>query len=141
MTYLFEEAPSPRWGVFVESAGSRLLVRLPLRTRSELNTSEHWQARRKRHRGQKNELWMTLITHKDKLHLPCHVTFIRLAPRVLDSDNLTSAFKHLRDQLADMLIPGLAPGRADGDPRISWSYDQKKTTAKLYGVEIILEFE
>ena len=141
MIFPFEDAHSPRWGVFTESAGCRLLVRLPIRTRSELNTSEHWQARRKRHRGQKNELWAAFIAYRDKVRLPCHVTFVRLAPRILDTDNLASAFKHLRDQLAYILIPGLAPGRADGDSRLAWSYDQKKTTAKLYGVEIILDFE
>jgi hypothetical protein len=58
-----------------------------------------------------------------------------MSPRKLDTDNLQGAFKWIRDEVANQLVPGKQPGRADDDPRISWEYDQeplsKKTIMKL----------
>lgn len=42
----------------------------------------------------------------------------RIAPRQLDSDNLASCFKSLRDGIADRM------GINDGDSRIIWHYEQ-----------------
>lgn len=66
--------------------------------------------------------------------MPCHIQLTRLSPRMLDSDNLQGALKYIRDSVADYLIPGLQPGRADGDTRLSWSYSQEK--AKTKGIRI-----
>jgi len=60
-----------------------------------------------------------------------HVSFKRLAPRALDDDNLVSAFKSVRDGVADAL------GMKDGiEGKIKWSYDQQKQSA--YGIRIEL---
>jgi hypothetical protein len=62
------------------------------------------------------------------------ITFTRLAPRTLDYDNLVAAFKGARDTVADILIPGLAPGRADDSDQIEFEYGQEKHPA--YGLRI-----
>jgi len=65
---------------------------------------------------------------KTALHpglLPCTVHLIRIG-RKLDSDNLQGAFKYIRDAIAELLVPGLATGRADDDERITWEYAQEK---------------
>src|ERR1700728_3042753 len=54
------------------------------------------------------------------------VKMIRIAPRQLDDDNYIASCKALRDCIADHLVPGLAPGRADNDPRLSFHYSQRK---------------
>lgn len=62
---------------------------------------------------------------------------VRIAPRMLDEDdNLREAFKTIKDAVSDKLLPGLQPGRADGDDRIMWLYGQKKGIPKYYAVEI-----
>lgn len=69
--------------------------------------------------------------------LPCHVKMIRIAPRFLDKDeNLPMAFKYLKDAIADYFIPGLQPGRADDDDRITWEYGQEKGKVRQYAVKI-----
>ena len=60
--------------------------------------------------------------------LPAHVRLTRQAPRQLDTDNLSSSFKAMRDGVADAL------GIDDGSGLISWCYDQQKR--KQYGVLI-----
>ncbi len=64
------------------------------------------------------------------------VTLTRIAPSAgLDDDNLRSALKACRDQVADEL--GLP---SDRDPRVTWAYEQRRgsrkdlTLAKGYGV-------
>ncbi len=61
------------------------------------------------------------------------VHFVRIAPRELDEgDNLTSAFKGIRDELARMF--GVNDNRKGG---VSWTYDQEKPTEpKTYAVRV-----
>lgn len=54
--------------------------------------------------------------------------------RRMDYDNMVYAFKHVRDTIADLLVPGKARGQADSDERIGWFYDQRG--AKDYKVSI-----
>ncbi len=49
------------------------------------------------------------------------------------------AFKYVADAIADQLIPGLRPGMADDDPRITWEYAQEK--AKKLGVRIEITYD
>ena len=67
----------------------------------------------------------TLLSEDLQVQLPCTVTLRRCGKRDLDDDNLTGALKYVRDAIAEYLIPGLAPGRADNDRRIAWKYDQE----------------
>jgi hypothetical protein len=66
--------------------------------------------------------------------LPCHIVLTRIGKKKLDSDNLPMSMKWVRDAVADQLIPGLLPGRADDDSRITWDYAQE--IAKEYAVRI-----
>lgn len=98
-----------------------------------LKTNEHWTKTSKR-----NKLMKLLIGHAWEDHeinapLPCTVKLVRVSPRKFDEDNLMTTFKGIRDRVADKLIPGLAAGRADGDPRITWVYEQRKPVAKEKG--------
>ncbi len=53
------------------------------------------------------------------------ILLVRCSRRALDSDNLVSAFKTLRDAIAADLAPGLAAGRADA--HFDWEYSQHIT--------------
>lgn len=57
--------------------------------------------------------------------LPRHVRIRRYGPGVLDGDNLQSACKAARDAVAVLL------GIDDGDPRVTWMYEQ--TRRKTWG--------
>ncbi len=103
-------------------------VILPIMTISEFNASEHWTKSRKRHQG--HQLIIRSAMRTWQVNLPCVIELIRVSPRSLDSDNLPGAFKWIRDTIADQIIPGLAPGRADGDPRMEWEYHQYKAKKK-----------
>jgi hypothetical protein len=69
---------------------------------------------------------------------PCRVRLTRIGPRKLDEDSFIYSFKYVRDEVADLLIPGLARGRADGDKRITWEYVQE---TGFYGIRIEIEFD
>lgn len=59
------------------------------------------------------------------------VTLTRVGARKLDSDNLASAFKHVRDGIADYV------GVDDGDERWTWNYAQR-SGSKVCAVEVVL---
>lgn len=105
-----------------------LVVEVPIRIESVANLREHWgkkAARAKKHRA------AAIIVPKHEL--PCLVTLIRVAPRALDSDNLASSFKNLRDGIADRL------GVQDNDPRIRWRYEQVKGKPKEYTSFVMIQ--
>lgn len=109
----------------------RLSYSLPLKIVSESNSTEYWRVKHARHKTQKFAVKISMLSARIPQELPVIVTMTRLARGKLDSDNLQGAFKWIRDQIADHFIPGLKPGRADSDPRITWEYDQ--LNAKDYG--------
>lgn len=66
---------------------------------------------------------------------PLVITIRRIGPRMLDTDNAARAAKSVRDGIAD------AVGIDDGDPGLTWRYEQRRATAGAagadrYGVEI-----
>jgi len=69
-------------------------------------------------------------------NLPATVRLTRVAPRMLDIDNLWAGMKATIDTVADILIPGLKPGHADGDERLKFECCQKKGNPKEYSLEI-----
>ncbi len=72
--------------------------------------------------------------------LPCKITLTRYAERELDShDNLPASQKFILDAICELLIPGLAAGRADGDKRIEVAYKQEK--AKRTTLRVDIEYE
>lgn len=99
---------------------------LPIETVSEANLQQHWSKKHKRHKAQKIQIWCKFQKEKPSISLPCIVHLTRISPRFLDDDNLRVAFKWIRDEIANNIIPGKAAGRADDDPRIEWQYSQEK---------------
>jgi hypothetical protein len=58
------------------------------------------------------------------------VAICRVSAGTLDTDGLAASMKSIRDGLADCL------GVADNDPRVTWSYAQRKGKRLEYSVEV-----
>lgn len=105
-----------------------------LQTVSEANRHEHWRGRQKRAKAQREAVlgaltYSTAFRRLGKHPFPLVVRLTRLAPRKLDTDNLASSQKAVRDAVAAFLEVD------DGDEqRVTWSYAQEKS--KSYGVNI-----
>ena len=109
------------------TAPPEFTARLPVRLQSAANLREHW---RQRHRRVKKERALGRSLAVSAVPLPLVVTLTRIAPRRLDDDNLRSAFKGLRDGIADKL------GVADNDPRVRWEYQQARGKPREYGIQV-----
>jgi hypothetical protein len=104
---------------------------IPLRLPSAANLREHWRVRHKRVQAQR-QLVAIYIGGKPRPTLPVVVTLTRIAPRALDGDNLQSAFKAMRDEVAKWL------GVPDNHPSIRWEYGQRRGGVGEYGVVIVV---
>lgn len=112
-----------------------IVVTLPLRIPSAANMREHWAAKHRRVKAQRNAVALAVRPVVSKglaeRHERLVVTLTRIAvagSRGLDGDNLQASFKAVRDQVAAEL------GIDDGDARIEWRYAQRR--GKAWGVEI-----
>ena len=99
---------------------------LPVKLTSEANSSDYWTKKKKRKDAQKVYIDLYCKNLIQDIILPCTITLIRRSPRQFDDDNLTIAFKTIRDRLAQLLFPGSKPGQKDSDKRIKWIYLQEK---------------
>ena len=108
---------------------------IPVRVYSESNLREHWRTCAKRTQGQR--MAAKLMTAEAlgwrKRGVGVVVTLTRVAPRVMDSDNLARAFKAIRDGVADGL------GLDDGSPLTMWRYDQRRGKPKVHAVEVKIQ--
>lgn len=106
----------------------------PIRTVSEANKSnrEHWGSKSRRRIAQQQEVDVMLLNalRGRKVQLPCVVKLTRVGPKSLDSDNLASAFKAIRDAIARRL------GVDDGDKRIKFEYDQIAIGFREYNIRV-----
>ena len=111
---------------------SAIVFELPIKTVSEANQRGiHW-AKTKRFANQravvKARLWAHVAEERAALeHGYARVAFVvtltRISPGTLDrEDNLPSAFKAIKDSVAECL------GIDDRDPRVEWRYAQEKRT-------------
>ena|SRR5258705_519623 len=99
----------------------------PIEVVSEANCSEHRMVSYKRHERQKKHVHYHMSQLSLYRDMPLIIKLIRISPRKLDSDdNLPMAFKWVKDAIADILIPGKQPGRADDSSLFNWEYDQEK---------------
>jgi hypothetical protein len=105
---------------------------IPMRLLSAANLREHWAAKAKRVKQQRQAVAM-FIGGRPKPALPVVVTLVRIAPRALDGDNLQSAFKAPRDEIARWL------GCQDNDPRVTWVYGQRRAGVGEYAVVVRVE--
>lgn len=105
---------------------------LPIKTISELNARHHWAVKNRRKHAQRLEVGMELYKALNgrQVELPCTIKLTRIGPRRLDSDNLASSFKFIRDAIADRL------GVNDGDERINFEYDQVAIGKFQYAIRI-----
>lgn len=98
---------------------------------------EHWAVKAKRAQRQRMEAYYECRTKFGLLTIPptaiIEVHLGRLGKRMLDSDNLAGAFKAVRDGIADYLKIN------DGDPRISWHYEQ--ALSKTAGAMLVIIIE
>lgn len=111
---------------------------VPIRVVSEANMREHWATKRRRKIQQQEEFaleWRrffgTDAPKASQLH-PLVITFTRIGPKALDSDNLAGAFKGLRDQLAKIL------GIDDGSDALVFKYDQRCNGKRQYAIKVEL---
>jgi hypothetical protein len=117
---------------------------LPFKVESESNLNENMHVKRKRKNIQYKYIWAAFVNetaiskNKTILPYPCTVKLIRMGKRNLDDDNLISGFKYIRDEVASLIKPGLARGRADDDPKIRWEYDQVKSKMNACRIEFYL---
>lgn len=79
------------------------MIAIPLRTSSGLNAREHYMARKRRVRKERDAVaWMLSAVVRPEI--PCTVTLTRVAPSSgLDDDNLAGALKGVRDEVAKWL--------------------------------------
>ena len=105
-------------------------VALPIKVRSEANGRDHWRVKARRAREQRmHSAWLLRKASRPPAP-PLTIALTRIAPRDLDSDNLASGFKAIRDGVADWL------GVDDGDKRLTWIYAQRRGAPREYAAEV-----
>ena len=123
---------------------TRINIHIPVVTVSELNSREHWTVKRRRHKLQQAAVRHEMAKIRTEIPLPCDITMTRVSYRTMDTDNLQGAFKYVRDEIAETLLPEYAAtyrdhlgrirrkmGRADDDPRLKWHYAQERGKGPL----------
>lgn len=111
-------------------------VRFPFtRIVSVANLREHWTKRSARAKVQRYNAYLQMREAALMVGTtgPLKITMIRIAPRPMDTDNLAGGFKAIRDGVADWLR------RDDGDPLITWLYEQQKGQPKEHAVIVRVE--
>lgn len=108
---------------------------IPVRTVSEMNAHTHWRIRSKRAKHQRGMAALVMRQQGPSPFIgePLIVRLTRIAPRTLDSDNLSGSLKHIRDGIADWL------GIDDRSPLVTWEYAQRKGAPKSYAVGVTVE--
>lgn len=104
--------------------GQVITVTLPVVLRSESNRREHWAVRMRRRQQQQLAVRLGLLLAFGRERPPWRprvVRLVRLAPRMLDSDNLAASCKYLQDAVAAWL--GVDDGPSGG---IEWLYAQER---------------
>jgi hypothetical protein len=120
---------------------SSVNLTIPIKILSEANNSDHWaekKVRKDKIREAIDQAWLSL---HEKPTAPCLILIRRIAPRLLDYDNLVYSMRSVTNKIAELILPGLAAGRADGDRRLKFEYAQQKM-AKTYELRIeIFQFD
>lgn len=110
---------------------------IAVKTVSEMNKREHWASRYRRSKKQRGLAKLaTLVALNRRSLTTCSVTIVRIGPKRLDSDNLASSLKGVRDGIADALnIEG-----HDNDMNINWTYTQSPIGKRQYGVHVVISW-
>lgn len=120
-------------------AGLACSVVVPIRTISAANAREHWAVRARRVRAERQATAWALAqigcTPAQRAEIVTRCPVVRITRligprgRELDDDNLCSAMKGLRDEVAHWL------GADDADKRIAWVYAQQQRDEQ-WGVRV-----
>jgi hypothetical protein len=102
---------------------------IPIRLPSLSNERFHWRTLARIKKKQK-EATMYCMIGLVIPQLPLVVTITRIGPRKLDDDNLASACKYVRDQIAKQI------GVDDGSSDYTWLYSQRIGKNLRYGVDV-----
>lgn len=106
-----------------------MIFAIPMRLPSVANLREHWATKAKRVKAQRGAVALALKSRRaslTELHAELargrslSVVMVRVSPRKLDGDNLSSAFKAVRDEVAKQL------GVDDGSDQVAWACKQEK---------------
>jgi len=93
--------------------------------------NQHWIIKSARHKKQQKLIQLLLKDISIYANQAITIKLIRISPRMLDhEDNLPYSFKWAKDSIADLLVPGLKAGMADGSKLIKWDYGQEKGMPK-----------
>lgn len=111
-------------------------IEIPIKLRTQPNYFENPYSGIARRKNEINAVAVLLNSKKGEIPLPCNVVLTRIGKACDSEDNLRFAFKTVKDKVADIIIPGLKIGRADGDPRISWEYKQEPKGKRKDGFRI-----
>lgn len=111
-------------------------VTIPIKTKSEANQREHWAAKARRVKQQRDAVRLLLnsvfaMQKRPTVEDEITIQITRIASRDLDTDNLAGSMKAVRDGVADALRIN------DGHECITWEYDQRRGK---YAVEIKIIF-
>lgn len=109
-------------------------ITYPIKTVSESNMREHWAAKHRRSKEQRNIAhYRTLVDIRLQPEpvKPWRIVLTRIGKKRLDTGNLPAALKAVQDGICDAL------GIDDGDPAHEWIYEQR--IGKAYGVELQIE--
>lgn len=111
-----------------------MIFEFELRTESEANRRGSWRGhdnRRKRQR-QVTAFFCRPLKGAFEPTQDLEVTFTRIAPsNGLDDDNLRSAFKAIRDEVARLLERDDREGQG-----VDWRYEQERGAPKHYAVRV-----
>lgn len=105
-------------------------VTIELHTKPEGNRRQHWRRVHRRGVSQKVICRQILKQHRPP-KLPATITLVRLSAGELDTDNLQSALKRVRDAVAEWCGCGDSPR----DP-LTWEYGQERTKPGHQAVRI-----
>jgi hypothetical protein len=103
------------------------------------NLQVHYRTQGKINEKIARELMIHMPKEIKFISLPCEIIFTRIAPRRLDSDNNTFAFKYIRDYISSHLRPGLRAGRADTEDLFKFDYSQESSDKGTYGIKITIK--
>ena len=106
------------------TATPSLTLFVPVLTVSELNRAshEHWRVRQKRAKAQRATIRAAFAGLQYPRRKPALIRLVRFSRGSLDhADNLPSAFKAIRDELAVLLAFN------DRDESVRWAYGQQKS--------------
>ena len=109
-------------------------ITLPIRTVSEANSRECWQAKARRSQEQRQAAYLITTSEMhgidvDEITRPIVIKFVRVGKRNLDGDNLSRSFKAIRDGVCEAI------GIDDGAECLRFVYAQKRGD---YGVEVFI---